>query len=223
MLSTVFGNKHLLESINMKTLSILTLVFSLASGGHSHIPSDRDPTNPGLKQVLLLGDSVMAGIGKSEQGMKYLRNHHSINFQAVGCQRLEAVGCTKSSKKSALEILRTNAGLFTEFVVIATGYNEFNNAKVFSETVMDFCEESEKQGVQLVWLTYRASGNVTSKAHAFNKILVSSTGVCKTLNILDWNALSEGKKEWFAGDEVHLRGVGPLKMAQFISDFLETI
>lgn len=207
----------------MKIFVIITMVVSLSNGTLLQEPRDKEPTDPGLKQVLLLGDSVMAGIGRSDQGMKYLETNFRVIFKAIGCQRLEAIGCTKSSVQSAFEILKSNAGLFTKAVVVSTGYNEFDNSKAFRKTVLDFCGEASRQGVQIVWLTYREAGNVKKKAEGFNKILNAQVDTCKNLKILDWNALSKGKKGWFAGDEVHLQGVGPLKMAQFIADFVDSI
>lgn len=60
----------------MKIFVIISMVLSLSNGALHQQPQDRDPTNPGLKQVLLLGDSVMAGVGRSDQGMKYLETNY---------------------------------------------------------------------------------------------------------------------------------------------------
>ena len=207
----------------MKTLIIISMVLSLSKTSALHDPQDKDPINPGMKQVLLLGDSVMAGISRSEQGMKYLRTNHRVIFKAIGCQRLESIGCTKGSKQSAFEILQSNAGLFTEAVVVSTGYNEFDNSKAFRITVKKFCDEAERQDVHIVWLTYREAGNVKKKAEGFNRVLNDQLNVCRNLKILNWNLLSADKKGWFAGDGVHLGGLGPLKMAQIVSDFLNSI
>ena len=206
----------------MKIFVIISMVLSLSNGTLHQEPRDRDPTNPGLNQVLLLGDSVMAGVGRSDQGMKYLETNYRVIFKAIGCQRLEAIGCTKGSVQSAFEILKSNAGLFTKAVVVSTGYNEFDNSKLFKKTVLRFCDEANKQGVQIVWLTYREAGNVKKKAEGFNKVLNAQVDTCKNLKILDWNGLSKGKKRWFAGDGVHLGGIGPLKMAQMVSDYLDS-
>jgi hypothetical protein len=45
----------------------------------------------------------------------------------------------------------------------------------------------------------------------------------ENLRIIDWNSYSADFKGWFAGDEIHLQGIGPLKMAQFISDAIDSI
>lgn len=67
-------------------IRIAAIFFLLLSTGlrtNEHRMDDRDPINPGLKEVLLLGDSVMAGIGRSGQGKQYLARHHSYIFGAV--------------------------------------------------------------------------------------------------------------------------------------------
>jgi hypothetical protein len=183
---------------------------------------DRDPINPGLKEVLLLGDSVMAGIGRSGQGKDYLARHHSYIFGAVGCQRLVTVGCTKSSKLSALEILKLNSGFFTKAVVVSTGYNDYNNATLFRTNIHKICLEAKKQGVSVYWLTYREKGNVTKKSRIFNNVLDSEAMIDNNLHIIDWNSFSSENKGWFSGDEIHLQGIGPLQMAKIISDSLSS-
>jgi hypothetical protein len=204
----------------MKLLFIFSLLFAGSLGPNYNKIADRDPTNPGLKEVLLLGDSVMAGIGRSKQGMDYLAKHHSYIFGAVGCQRLATTGCTKSSKLSALEILKMNSRSFTKAVVVSTGYNDYNNANLFRTYVREICLEAKKQGVSVYWLTYREKGNVMKKSRSYNKVLDSEASNNPDLHIIDWNLISSDKKGWFSGDEIHLQGVGPLKMAQIISDSL---
>ena len=144
----------------MKILASLVLFLAGTIAPPGHRFEDRDPTNPGLKEVLLLGDSVMAGIARSRQGKDYLSKHHSYIFGAVGCQRISTIGCTKSSKMSALEILKLNSGMFKTALVISTGYNDFNNASIFRKNVYGICAEANRQGVLVFWITYREAGNV---------------------------------------------------------------
>ena len=207
----------------MKILAsiVLLLAGTIAPSGDRF--DDRDPTNPGIKEVLLLGDSVMAGIARSQQGKDYLSKHHSYIFGAVGCQRISTIGCTKSSKMSALEILKLNSGMFKNALVISTGYNDFNNASIFRKNVYEICAEAKKQEVLVFWLTYREAGNVEKKSKAFNQVLNTESSRIENLRIIDWNSFSTDSKGWFAGDKIHLQGIGPLKMAQFISDAIDSI
>ena len=195
---------------------------SLPSGLDAQLPTDRDPTNPGLKEVLFVGDSVMAGIERSDQGMKLLSRNFTFAFAAKGCQRLTLPGCTNSSKKSSFELLKQNNGLITKVVVVATGYNEFNNSTAFRRDVIRICNEAKRQGIQVLWLTYREAGNVEKKSRAFNIVLHEVAIIQGNLEIIDWNLYSKGHSDWFAEDDVHLSGIGPLKMAKMIAERLAT-
>lgn len=202
----------------MKLLTIIALFLSGLFGSQTHRIEERDPINPGIKELLLLGDSVMAGIARSEQGKNYLARQNSYIFGAVGCQRISAVGCTKSSKLSSLDLLKLNSGFFKEAVVVATGYNDYNNASIFRKKVQEICSEANRQGVPVFWLTYREAGNVEKKSKIFYNVLLAEASKNPSLRIIDWNRYSSDSKGWFAGDEIHLQGVGPLKMAQLIAE-----
>lgn len=202
----------------MKIIAILSIFLAGVFGSNDHRITDRDPINPGLKEVLLLGDSVMAGIGQSAQGKDYLARNHNYIFGAVGCQRLTTVGCTESSKLSSLEILKLNSGSFTKAVVVSTGYNDYNNSDLFLKNIRAICFEAKLQGVSVYWLTYREKGNVKKKSKIFNNVLEAESLINKNLHIVDWNSLSSQNKGWFSGDDIHLQGIGQLKMAQIISD-----
>lgn len=206
----------------MRFLFPVLMLISLPSGLNAKTPTDRDPTNPGLKEVLFVGDSVMAGIERSDQGMKLLSRQFTFAFAANGCQRLTLPGCTKSSKTSSLELLKQSDGLITRVVVVATGYNEFNNSTAFRRDVLRICNEAKRQGIQVLWLTYQEAGNVKKKSRAFNTVLHEVSITQENLEIIDWNLYSEGHSDWFAEDDVHLSGIGPLKMAKLIAEGITT-
>ena len=86
------------------------------------------------KEVLLVGDSVMARLASNSAGLKFLGSKHPFIFKAVGCQRLVQRGCTKSSSASSLKLVKANRGKYTKVVVVASGYNDINDSS-FSKAV----------------------------------------------------------------------------------------
>lgn len=186
------------------------------------------PRDPGdfrnqPSDVLLLGDSVMAGISRSEQGKAYLQRRFTYIFGAVGCQRLITEGCTESAKDSALQVLSRSAKRVNRAVVIATGYNDYANTGGFRQAVTKITAEARKRGVIVVWLTYRERGNVKVKAASFNVALRAKEKDIDNLFVLDWNKISRNEKDWFAADGVHLKGIGPYRMTQTIADYLKKL
>jgi len=176
----------------------------------------RSPTS----DIILLGDSVLAGIGRSEQGKAYLAKRFRYIFGAVGCQRLLATGCMEMSRESAHEYLTRSINRVNRAVVIATGYNDYNDSTMFRQAVTRFSTTAKKRGVIVVWLTYMERGNVKLKSRNFNAVLRKEAERLENLYLLDWNRISAKEKDWYAADGVHLRGLGPLKMTQAIANYL---
>jgi hypothetical protein len=176
--------------------------------------------NSASSDIILLGDSVMAGMSRSEQGKAYLEKRFRYIFGAAGCQRLLAEGCMEMSKESAFDYFLRSINRVNRAVVIATGYNDYNSAPMFRQAVNKFSTAAQKRGIVVVWLTYMERGNVKLKARTFNAVLREQQQRLPNLHILDWNRLSAKEKDWYAADGVHLRGLGPLKMTQAIANFL---
>lgn len=174
------------------------------------------------KEALLLGDSVLATLGWSNEGLRLLENRHPFILRAVSCQRLVTEGCTGRARTSALRIMRQERGRFTKAVVVATGYNDYNDGR-FPQAVRRFHEEAVKQGVWLVWVNYREAGNVRDKSTVFNATLVRLQSALPRLVVVDWNGLSNGQRTWWGPDQVHLYDEGAVAMARAIADAISAL
>jgi hypothetical protein len=172
-------------------------------------------TSPG-KEVLLVGDSVMARLGSNSAGLKLLGRKHPFIFKAVSCQRLISNGCTENSKASSLKLLKANRGLYSKVVVVASGYNDLNDSS-FARAVEAICNEADRQGVVVLWLTYREVGNVKVKSVSYNLQLRYFSRSISNLRLLDWNKISNGHDSWFESDEIHMGSTGALEMAKAIA------
>jgi hypothetical protein len=175
-----------------------------------------------VKDALLLGDSVLATLGWSNEGLRLLENRHPFILRAVSCQRLITEGCTGRSKSSALRIMRQERGKFNRAVVVSTGYNDYNDGR-FAQAVRRFHDEAVTQGVWLVWVNYREAGNVRDKSQVFNATLRRLQPELPRLVIVDWNELSRGQRTWWGPDQVHLYGEGAVAMARAIAEAITAL
>jgi len=174
------------------------------------------------KDALLLGDSVLATLGWSNEGLRLLEDRHPFILRAVSCQRLVTEGCTGRSRSSALRIMRQERGRFTRAVVVATGYNDYNDGR-FPQAVRRFHEEAVAQGVWLVWVNYREAGNVRDKSAVFNATLRRLQPELPRLVVVDWNDLSRGQRSWWGPDQIHLYDEGAVAMARAIADAISAL
>lgn len=174
------------------------------------------------KEALLVGDSVMAILANNNSGLKLLGRQHPFILKAVACQRLIVVGCTKGSKKSSLAWLKANRGKFSKVVVVEAGYNDFDDSS-FARAIAAISTESSRQGVFVLWLTYREEGNVRTKAISYNKQLRKFSMTVPNLRLLDWNKISQDQDSWFTRDKIHMSGTGAFEMAKAISAAIDDL
>jgi hypothetical protein len=77
-------------------------------------------------------------------------------------------------------------------------------------------QEAARQGVDVVWITYRQVRHIRGKATTMNKQLGKLDSKIENLHIADWNAFSEGKEKsgWFRAGRIHLVTPGAVGLAQ---------
>jgi len=200
---------------------LIALVFLFTSSFPSIRDQASDPALPS-KEALLVGDSVMAILAFNSAGLKLLDRKHPFIFKAMSCQRLIVEGCTKRAKSSSLALLKANRGKFTKVVVVASGYNDFDNNS-FSRAVAAMCTEATRQDVFVLWLTYREEGNVKRKAISYNAQLHQFSNSVPNLRLLDWNEISKGHDTWFTADKIHMYGTGAFEMAKAIASAIDDL
>ena len=179
------------------------------------VPSDGQA---GRAKVLVIGDSVFTAFNHVASARELLDSQQKTIFAVQGCQKLVDPGCFAWVKLSALDQLKKNAGRFSEVVVIGTGYND-RIGTPFRDAVLAITQEAARQGVDVVWITYRQVRHVRGKATTMNKQLGKLDPKIENLHIADWNAFSEGKEErvWFRADRIHLVTPGAVGLAQLIN------
>ena len=172
----------------------------------------------GRARVLIIGDSVFDAFDHVESARELLDSQQKTIFAVQGCQKLVEPGCFAWVKLSALDQLKKNAGRFSDVVVIGTGYND-RIGTPFRQAVMAITQEAARQGVDVVWITYRQVRHVRGKATTMNKQLGKLDSRIENLHVADWNSFSEGKEKsgWFRGDRIHLVTPGAVGLAQLIN------
>jgi hypothetical protein len=172
----------------------------------------------GRARVLIIGDSVFDAFDHVETARELLDSQQKTIFAVQGCQKLVEPGCFAWVKLSALDQLKKNAGRFSDVVVIGTGYND-RIGTPFRQAVMAITQEAARQGVDVVWITYRQVRHVRGKATTMNKQLGKLDSRIENLHVADWNSFSEGKEKsgWFRGDRIHLVTPGAIGLAQLIN------
>jgi hypothetical protein len=141
----------------------------------------------GKARVLIIGDSVFDAFDHVERARELLDSQQKTIFAVQGCQKLVEPGCFAWVKLSALDQLMKNAGRFSDVVVIGTGYND-RIGTPFRQAVMAITQEAARQGVDVVWITYRQVRHVRGKATTMNKQLGKLDPKVENLQIADWNA-----------------------------------
>ena len=172
----------------------------------------------GGAKALIIGDSVFDAFDHVASARELLDSQQKIIFAVQGCQKLVEPGCMKWVKLSALDQLKKHAGRFSDVVVIGTGYND-RIGTPFRDAVLAITQEATRQGVDVIWITYRQVRHVRGKATTMNKQLSKLDQKIENLHIADWNSFSEGKEKsgWFRRDRIHLVTPGALGLAQLLN------
>ena len=171
-------------------------------------------------RVLVVGDSVFAVFDHVPEARAILEARYPAIFAVTACQKLLEPGCKEFARRSALDELRRHAGRFTDAVVVGTGYNDRLGAP-FRRAVREITDEAARQGVRVVWVTYRERGNVRGKGRTMNLQLARLAPRIPHLSIADWQAYSLGRDRWFRPDQLHLLWAGGTALATHVVESLD--
>ncbi|MEI8240055.1 MAG: hypothetical protein WCI22_11600, partial [Actinomycetota bacterium] len=177
-------------------------------------------------EALLLGDSVMNGIGQSysQSSLAALGDHHTYILDAAGCRRLITTSCSirgSAAPTNGITELRKNAGRYNRVLVVGAGYDDDTSGPVgVSAAVDEFMAVAKEQHVPwVIWLTYRVADTPFFRARfrAHNAMLQQKLKQYPNLRLADWASLSAGMPaSWFSHDGIHLGGQSALEMAKLI-------
>ncbi len=190
----------------------------------------RPPNTPvadTAKRVLLMGDSTLAGV------RWYTNSQHALsgsNFvlDAESCRRLVGSSCRgREGRRPANAIDAIGNHDPFDVLVVMTGYNDWYSSfpAAFDQVVT---AARAKGAHQIVWLTYRERSTYanptggTSQAEGFaiqNQAIRDkiASGAFPDVVLLDWNAYTANRTDWFTADGVHFTIRGAYGAADYIA------
>jgi len=187
--------------------------------GQSVLPAVK-PVN-----VLLLGDSTMAGLRWFEDGTKSLQGF-TYTLDVESCRRISEWSCygrEKRTPKNVVSVLKNTTEKF-DAVVLMAGYD--SSAKRIGNEYKDLIAVVRAKNLKLIVLTYKESLNFPAPGSRgkrsvyaeFNAVVRDVVARDRQHFVLaDWNAYSAGQKSWFRPDGIHLNIDGTLALGAFIS------
>ena len=191
-----------------------------ASGNGQGVVPEVKPVN-----VLLLGDSTMAGLRWFEEGTKTLRGF-TYTLDAESCRRISEWSCygrEKRTPKNVISVLENTTEAF-DAVVLMAGYD--SSAKRIGDEYKDLIDVVRAKNLKMIVLTYKeslyfpASGSRGKRSvyAEFNAVVRDVVAREPQHFVLaDWNVYSSGQKSWFRPDGIHLNIDGTLALGAFIS------
>lgn len=173
-----------------------------------------------LQQVTVIGDSVADAMQISSAATAILSQGVSLDLEVAPCRRLEGVGCPYQGVRppGAVELIRSLGSKLGPNVVIAVGYNDFEDQ--YAGNIQDALAALKSAGVKHVWwLTLRAAHHpyVTMNAD-----IQAAAQESPQMTVVDWNLYSRSHLSWFHSDGLHLDDAGALAMATLIHSALLT-
>lgn len=180
------------------------------------------------RRVLLVGDSTLAGLRWYANSRQALAGS-SFALDAESCRRLVGRSCHGREGRQPSNVIEALAAAQgpVEVVVVMAGYNDWYST--FPTAFDEVVAAARATGAErIVWLTYRERSTYRNpvggvpQAESFriqNQVLRAkvASGAFGDVTLLDWNAATEDRDEWFTSDGVHLTLAGAYGAADMIA------
>jgi hypothetical protein len=174
---------------------VVTIPPSTVPVGTTTLPAIAPTTVPVTKfDVFAVGDSVMLGSARK-------LTSYGITVDAAKNRQV-------SSGAQVLDY-RNKTGELGDNVVIHLGTNGRTTASTF-----DLVMKPLSKVKRVIVLTVRVPGSPYSDTN--NAIITALPLVYPNVTVLDWEALSKGRKDWFASDGIHPNALGQDNYVGFI-------
>jgi hypothetical protein len=193
-------------------------------------PPENKRSGPG--RTLIVTDSTGASLRWHPESLAYITGFPWV-LDAESCRRTATPSCRGRegyAPTNAVMAIRNASGQF-ETIVVMTGYNDWNTT--FPGDIDQVVAEARRKGArQIVWLVLRTGhlysmpghGANSSTNHEWNNHhLRQATLRHPDLKLIDWNAYTIGRPDWFTFDRVHISPSGAIALARFISAELARI
>lgn len=200
-----------------RRLVIASLV-TLLAGGSPTAPSAGGRT-AAPPRLTVIADSVAAAVAYDDEARRILTRSASVDFQVAACRRVGQTSCPYKDTvpPTVIDLVPTLAPrLQGATVIVAVGYNDFEQA--YAENIDDALNAIEKAGAaRVLWVTLRSERPSYS---AMNEMIRAASARHPSLVVVDWNAHSRGRDDWFQPDGLHLNNLGAIALARLLRTVL---
>jgi hypothetical protein len=179
------------------------------------------PNEPVEPRVLLVGDSTLAALDVVTASQRALQGMVPV-LEAAPCRRLVRPSCksafTGQVPDTAVQAIGRTAGSI-DVVVVKAGYNEGTSG--FQQSAELVLGAARAHGARVVvWLTYSEGTGSQLRTYTVNNAVLTSLrdgGAWPELVIADWRTYASSSRGWYAGDRVHLQGLGAWATADYVA------
>jgi hypothetical protein len=160
--------------------------------------------------VLVIGDSVATAMYWHDDAIDVMQKNLGVYWDVAVCRVIEGMSCPFEGDRAPNLIEAVEArGTVPPTVVVEVGYND--PASTFAAEVDHAMSALTAAGAKhVLWLTFRES---QMPYPMLNAMLEDAQARWPELELVDWNAASEGNPSWFQTDGIHLTPEGGLAMA----------
>lgn len=169
--------------------------------------------SPAQPRVLLIGDSVATAMYWQDDAVAVVQKNLAVTWNVAVCRRLAGTSCDSDgvTPPTLLDVVDPQPSL-PPIVVLVMGYNDYR--ATFAANVDATMKALLARGVRhVLWLTLTAS---RAPYPALDTILAAKAAEWPQLELVDWNAYSYNKPQWFQNDFVHLDYKGGMAMAHLV-------
>jgi hypothetical protein len=159
----------------------------------------------------VIGDSVVAAVSAWPNARSILGKGIDLQMQVAVCRRLTGESCPfgGSEPSTLVDLVSALGPALGKTVVVGVGYNDFE--QTFAQSVEDSVQALLQAGVARVfWVTLR---EVRQPYVNMNEVLAAASKQHPQMTLVDWNAFSRDRPEWFQTDGIHLQGSGAVAIA----------
>jgi Putative Ig domain len=194
--------------LTLAGLLVLLLVLACAAGARPDA----------AVRVTVFGDSAATAMAYDPTAKRTLGRGIDLRLEVAACRRVGDASCPYDGVRPPNVIERaTELGAqLGPVVVVIVGYNDYeaNYAANIEQALGAF----RTAGVQeVVWLTLRESRQSYA---SMNDTIREAARRHPELTVVDWNALSRARSDWFQPDGIHLTAAGAEGMADLVNGAL---
>lgn len=180
---------------------------------------------PAARSVLLVGDSTLAplrwftGASASLHGFPY-------TLDAESCRKLANRSCSvgREGRTPPSAAAAISSATVSDVLLVMAGYHSYPDT-IASEFRAVVKAARDRGFASIVWMTLRESthypgvGQDASIYATFNRAVrsVIAEGGYEDVVVLDWNAYSAPRLDWFVPDGIHVNLRGTLALGEYIS------